>query len=287
MIPLLLSIASSSIIFVIFKLFRKFEIDTFQAIVFNYLTAFVIGMSLYGNAWKPEFLADTNWMIAAVLCGILFISIFFVMGSSSQLNGVASTSVAVKMSMAASLVGMILIFGTPLNVFNAGGILLAIIGVFLVSYSKTEKVSAIWMLICLFLGSGLLDLTLYYIQHSVLNGMPNSIFSAIGLGTAGVFGISVLSYKWIAKKSQFAWKNVIAGILLGIPNYFSIYLLMLSYSTTGWNDVTVLSITNVSVVIISSTIGFLAFKEKLTSRKLIGLISAIFAITLLYISNRS
>jgi len=287
MIPLLLSIASSSVIFVIFKLFRKFEIDTFQAIVFNYFTAFIIGMSLYGSAWRPEFLAESNWMIAAVICGILFISLFFIMGSSSQLNGVASTSVAVKMSMAASLIGMILIFGTPLNVFNAGGILLAILGVFLVSYSKTEKVSAVWMLLCLFLGSGLLDLMLYFIQDSILNGMPGSIFSAIGLGTAGIFGGFILVFRWATKKSRFAWKNVIAGLVLGIPNYFSIYLLMLSYSSTGWNDVTVLSITNVSVVIISATIGFLAFKEKLTSRKLIGLISAIFAIALLYISNRT
>lgn len=287
MIPLLLSIASSSIIFVIFKLFRKFEIDTFQAIVFNYFTAFIIGMSLYGSAWKPEFFAETNWMIAAVVCGILFISLFFIMGSSSQLNGVASTSVAVKMSMAASLVGMILLFGTPLNIFNAGGILLAILGVFLVSYSKTEKVSAVWMLLCLFLGSGLLDLTIYYIQDSVLNGMPGSIFSAIGLGTAGIFGAFVLVFRWMTKKSQFAWKNVIAGLVLGIPNYFSIYLLMLSYSSTGWNEITVLSITNVSVVILSAALGFLAFKEKLTSRKMIGLISAIFAIVLLYISNRN
>lgn len=285
MIALILSIASSSLIFVIFKLFRKFDIDTFQAIVFNYFTAFFIGMGLYGGEWRPEFLESTDWMLAAVICGLLFISLFFIMGSSSQLNGVATTSVAVKMSMAASLIGMIVIFHTPLNSWNGTGILLAILGVFLVSYSKAEKASARWMLAVLFLGSGFLDLTIYFVQKFVLDGMPGSIFSAFGLGIAGLFGSVILAYQLATGQRKFALKNVIAGLILGIPNYFSIYLLILSYQITGWKEITVLSITNVSVVIISALLGFLAFREKATPRKLIGLISAIFAIILLYLSN--
>lgn len=285
MIPLLLSIASSSFIFVVFKLYKRFGIDTFQAIVFNYFTAFIIGTSLYGNEWKSEYLAEHDWKIAALVCGSLFISLFFIMGRSSQWNGVATTSVAVKMSMAASLIGLILVFGTPLNIYNSSGILLAILGVFLVSYSKYEKINASWMLIALFLGSGFLDFTLYFVQHNVLGEMPDSIFSAIGLGTAGLFGILILTYHFITGKRKFHWKHVLGGIVLGIPNYFSIYLLLLSYKTTGWNNIAVLSVTNVSVVVASALLGFLAFREKVTVRKMIGLISAIFAIALLYLSN--
>ncbi len=286
MIPLILSVASSSLIFFVFKLFKKFDIDTFQAIVFNYFTAFIIGMTLYGDQWQPEFSEQTGWMYASIACGALFISLFFIMGSSSQLNGVATTSVAVKMSMAASLIGMILVFGTPLNIFNSIGILLAILGVFLVSYSKSGKVNASWMLIALFLGSGMLDFILYLVQDSVLLNMPGSIFSAVGLGTAGIFGGIILSIQLATKRRKLHYKNIIAGIVLGIPNYFSIYLLLLSYKTTGWNEVTVLSITNVSVVLISALLGFFAFREKITSRKVIGLTCAVFAIALLYLSNK-
>ncbi|GAB5416384.1 MAG: EamA family transporter [Crocinitomicaceae bacterium] len=285
MIPLLLSIASSSLIFVIFKLFKKFNIDTFQAIVFNYAMAFVLGMSLYGHQWNNHYLNESDWMMAALGAGILFISLFFLMGKSSQLNGVASTSVAVKMSMAASLLAMIVIFGKPLGLFNGSGIILAILGVFLVSYSKSAKVNSSWMLIVLFLGSGLLDFLIFVVQDNLLHGLPDSIFTAVGLGTAGVFGFVILSIQWMLKKRKFAWKNVIAGMILGIPNYFSIYLLMVSYKSTGWNDITVLSITNVSVVVSSALIGFLAFREKAGPRKVVGLISAIFAIGLLYYSN--
>lgn len=287
MIPLLLSVASSSLIFVIFKLFKRFQIDTFQAIVFNYATAFSIGMLLYGDQWNYDYLGESDWIFAAIGSGILFISLFFLMGKSSQLNGVASTSVAVKMSMAASLMAMIFVFGKPLGLLNGSGILMAMLGVFLVSYSKTDKVNSSWMLLVLFLGSGMLDFLLFVVQENLLHGLPDSIFTAFGLGTAGVFGLLLLSPQWISGKRKFQWRNVLAGIILGIPNYFSIYLLLVSYKSTGWNDITVLSITNVSVVVTSAFLGFLAFKEKASARKIVGLISAIFAILLLYYSNRS
>jgi drug/metabolite transporter (DMT)-like permease len=74
-------------------------------------------------------------------------------------------------------------------------------------------------------------------------------------------------------------------VCLGIPNFFSIYLLIEAYSSTGWSDSTVLAIVNISIVVISAILGFLAFKEKLTSQKLLGLISALIAIGLLYYAN--
>ena len=82
-------------------------------------------------------------------------------------------------------------------------------------------------------------------------------------------------------------KNVVAGVALGIPNYFSIYLLMESYRSTGWNDSTVLAVINVSIVLVSSVIGFIAFKEHVTVKKIIGLVAAIAAIVVLYFASQS
>ena len=158
MIPLLLSITSSTIIFVIFKMFERYKIDTFQAIVFNYFTAFIIGISLYGNEFNAESLNETSWMISAGICSLLFIGLFFLMGKSSQTNGVASTSIAVKMSMAISLLFMIVGYSEDVSFYKATGIFLAFVGVFLVSYSKNNgqsKSSTKWMLLVLFIGSGI------------------------------------------------------------------------------------------------------------------------------------
>lgn len=288
MIPLILSILSSTLIFVIFKLFRKYNIDIFQAIVINYFTAALIGFGLYSDEWRWEALSNGSWMPFAITASLLFIGLFFIMGRSSQINGVASTSIAVKMSMAVSLLFMIIIYSESVSLLKIAGICFSFIGVFLVSSSaggNKNKSSAAWMLILLFIGSGVLDFTLNFVLKNKLQILTPSLFSAIGLGLAGIIGLIILLIRSVRMKTLFSLKNIVAGIILGIPNYFSIYLLMLSYRTTGWNDSTVLAITNVAVVLCSAVIGFIAFHENVTRKKIIGLISAIIAIASLYIAN--
>ncbi len=288
MIFLLLSVLSSSLIFVIFRLFKRYGIDTFQAIVVNYFTAFAIGFSLYGHTWNPACLEQNSWMPFAGICALLFIGLFLIMGKSSQLNGVASTSIAIKMSMAISLIFMIVGYGESVTWLKILGIALAFIGVYLVSKpSKTEnnQTSALWMLIVLFFGGGALDFLLNYVQNTQLELIKSSLFSAIGLGLAGTLGLIILIVRYIQGSAKFEVKNILAGIILGIPNFFSIFLLLRSYETSEWDDSTVLAITNVSIVLLSSIIGFTAFKESTTRQKIIGLISAILAICVLYIAN--
>ena len=285
MIALIGSIVFSSFIFILFKLFPKYGIDTFQAIVFNYFTAFICGFTLYGDSWSNDALSDINWIYAALICGILFISLFLLMGKSSQVNGVAITSVAVKMSMALSAI--FIGFGETFGVLKIAGIITAIVGVLLVSFDKSsaQQKPIIWMLLVLFFGSGLLDFALNFVQKYLLTSLSAALFSAIGFGLAGLFGILMLTEKIIRKKTQFSVKNIYAGICLGIPNFFSIYLLITAYSSTGWSDSTVLAVVNVSIVITSAVLGFLAFKEALSKQKLIGLICSVLAIGLLYAAN--
>lgn len=288
MIPLLFSILSSSMIFVIFKLFPKYKIDTFQAIVFNYFTAFSCGILLFGNEWDSQALSVGNWPVFAVISAVLFISLFILMGISSQKNGVALTSIAVKMSMAISMLFMIMLYRESLSALKISGIVLAFLGVFLVTFSKSEgnsDKSALWMLLVLFIGSGFLDFVLNYVQKFELHLLTPSLFSAFGFGMAGIIGLAILIYQISRGKTTFSPRSIIAGIILGIPNYFSIFLLILSYKSTGWNDSTVLAIINVSVVMIAAVTGFIAFKENVTTRKIIGLLSAIAAIVILYFAN--
>lgn len=290
MIILLLAIIASSLIFVIFKLFPKYNIDTFQAIVMNYVTACTCGFMLYGDQWDAKILESGNWPYYAVLCGILFISLFLVMGISSQKNGVAMTSVAVKMSMALALLFMIVFYNESLSVLKITGILLAFTGVFLMAYQKKEissEKSYTWMLFLLFIGSALLDFTLNFVQKNELESadLSTSLFSAIGFGIAGILGMIVLLIQLLRKKQKLNAKSLLAGIVLGIPNYFSIFWLMESYTTTGWNDSTVLAIMNVSIVMVSALIGFVVFKEFLNRQKIIGLIASVLAIGLLYLAT--
>ena len=140
------------------------------------------------------------------------------------------------------------------------------------------------ILIAIFLGCGLLDVVLNYVQTFHLQHLSTSLFSAFGLGMAGVFGGIILLINILRKKETFEKKSIIAGILLGIPNYFSIYYLIQSYSSTSWSDSTVLAVLNVATVISSTLAGLVLFKEKLNLQKSAGLVLSLLAIACFYFS---
>lgn len=288
MIDLILVIFLSSLIFVIFRLFPIYRIDTFQAIVFNYISAFLCGYVLFKNDWKPEALENPTWISFAFLAALLFISLFVLMGKSAQINGVAVTSVAVKMSMAIAVFGMVFLYKEQLSFQKISALFFALSGVLLVSWTKKTadaKNQKWWMLLVLFVGSGILDLLLNYVQKTQLQNISSAIFSATGFGLAGIIGLLILIIQILRGKIKVEFKNVIGGIILGVPNFFSIYLLMRAYESVSWEDSSVLAVINVSIVCISTLCGLFIFSEKFSILKSIGLLSSIFAIYLFYLAN--
>ena len=288
MIALTGTIISSTLIFVIFRLFEKFKIDTFQAIVFNYFTAFICGWTLYSSQFTPKVFVHIDWVPYALTISVLFISLFFVMGKSAQQNGVAITSVAVKMSLAVSMIGMIIIYNEDLTFLKIAGIILALIGVLLVSWEPkgSRGQNNAWkMLIILFIGSGILDLCLNYAQQHVLNELTPALFSAFGFLIAGFIGLVVLIGQFIFNSARIRVKNILAGLILGIPNYFSIYLLLQAYEVIDYTNSSIVAIVNVSVVVLSALFGFMIFKEDFSIKKAIGLIASLMAILSLYFAT--
>ncbi len=305
MFSIFISVLATTWIFILFKLFPKYGVNTFQAIVINYLTACVCGISLYGNTLTKTAFEHTSWIPFVFLCGILFISLFYLMGLSSQRNGMSITSVAVKMSMAISMGLMIFIYKEEITWMKVAGIIFSILGVIIMSYERSPEsfretsddnrnpslvtrhslYSRNLLLIAIFLGCGLLDVVLNYVQSFHLQYLSTSLFSAFGLGMAGIFGGIMLLIKILRKKETFEKKSIIAGILLGIPNYFSIYYLIQSYSSTSWSDSTVLAVLNVATVITSTLAGLILFKEKLNLPKSVGLVLSLLAIACFYFAK--
>lgn len=283
MISISIAVITVTWIFILFKLFPKHKIDTFQAVTFNYLAAFTCGTFLYRNQIKSNLFEHTEWILWASICGFLFISLFYLMGKSSQNNGVSLTTVIVKMSMAFSMVLMILFYHETINIYKISAFILALFGIFFLSKEKNnsrknnkDKI----LLIILFIGCGALDFVLNYVQNFKLQYISSPLFSAFGLGFAGIIGCILLTIKSIQKQEKITFKNILAGVLLGIPNYFSIYYLIHSYEVLELPDSTVLALLNVLSVLASLIAGYFLFKEKITLLKAIGILSCLISIYL-------
>lgn len=284
---LFFAILFSGFIFVLFKLFPKYNIDTFQAIVVNYFVAFICGLLFFPFQLNALLEVDASWFGFTLSAATLFIGLFLIMGMSAQRNGLSSTSVAVKMSMALSVLGMVIFYSEDVNAWKISGITLAIFGVIGMTLQANEQKnerSSGWMLLVLFLGSGMLDFLLNYIQHQVLTENETAFFTAYAFGLAGIIGMFIALILIAKRKLTLAFRHIIAGVLLGIPNYFSIYFLMKAYDTLEWSNSSILAVINVCIVVIASLVGLLFFKEKWNRMKIIGFISSLISILFLYLS---
>ena len=99
MIDLALSVLSSTLIFVAFKLFDTYKVQTLYAIITNYVVACLVGLFLYEGKVDVAQLTSTSWYWGPIALGVLFITIFNLMARSTQVSGVSVTSVATKMSL--------------------------------------------------------------------------------------------------------------------------------------------------------------------------------------------
>ena len=279
MIYLCLSILSSTGIFVLFKLFKKYNVNTLQAIVVNYMTASIFGMIHYNNTIRPLEMINSHWFFPAFGLGFLFITIFNVMALTAQKNGLSVASVASKMSVIIPVVFGILVFNEDIGFQKLTGIILALIAVYLTSLKSNEKsvlTKSIYLPIILFFGSGIIDTSVNYFAPD--DKIP--LFSATIFGFAFCVGSIFLFYKSIRHKNHFKLNSVPLGTLLGIVNYASIFFLLKALRIEGLESSTLFTVNNVAIVALSTLTGLFLFKENISGKNWIGIGIALISITL-------
>ena len=103
-------------------------------------------------------------------------------------------------------------------------------------------------------------------------------------GIAALFGFVILLLKALKKRSSFGTRNIVAGIVLGVPNYFSILFLIKALQNKNFESSTLFTINNVAIVIVSTLVGLFLFKENFSLKNKIGIALAVVGIVLVTIA---
>lgn len=284
MIYLLLSILSSTVIFVIFRLFKKFEINTLQAIIFNYFVACAVGLTWFIPNPDLRVIPQKNWFLGVIILGFLFIAVFNLAAITTQRSGLSVVAVASKMSVAIPVLFGIFLYQESTGLGKIFGIILALFAVYLSSI-KTNKglniqpKNLIFPLL-VFFGSGIIDTSIKYLEANYVANEDVGLFSSAIFAFAGITGISILTIQAFSNKLKFQWKNVMGGIVLGIPNYFSIYFLVMALRNPDFESSTLFTLNNVAIVTLSTLLGIALFRERLIKHNWIGLALAVISIIL-------
>lgn len=277
-----------------FKLFPLWKIDTFHAIVINYTTCLLLGLLF--DPGRNELLSwetfHQPWFKFDILLGILFITGFTLTAYAVLQLGITLTVLMQKMSILLTVSFAVLIFRENISMLEGLGLLMALIAIVTINLKpdKSKKISARkrWLLLgSVLLLSAMIEIVLFYVQKMKIVTDQHMLFTSIGFGIAALIGWIIIFIKRFDKKTRLTWKDIAAGITLGLPNYFSIYLILVMLHN-GWKGSILYPMLNVSILLLSTILALIIFHEKLRRANWIGVVCSILAILLIsYAQNQS
>lgn len=276
MLYLILTILTSAGILMLFRVFVKYDIHILQAIVVNYITASLLGFVIQWNSFTIAEVVNQNWLPYAMLIGCIFIMTFQIFAYSSQTAGVAITAISSKISVVIPVfIGAFLYANESLSLMKVLGLVFAIISFLLVSSNNANmKINPrfIFLPIILFLANGLNDSMMTFAQRKFA-GFNTMLFVSCIFFFSLVIGVIWLVVNYLVLKQKLHYKNIIAGILLGILNFLSTYYFFKGVETV--ESAVFFPVMNTGVVSLSALTGYFVFKEKLNRINWFGIVIAL------------
>lgn len=303
MIYLLLAIICSSSIAIIFKFSETNNLNRYAVTTMNYFTAFTVSlvlalvegnikMGLEGN-FLDEFqdviiegnnlfspMASLIWaIVVGIIAGAFFFLSFVYYQMSVRENNVGLAGTFGKLGILVPMSFSIIIWKEFPTSIQWIGIILSLISIIIVNVSfEKQNLKDIHMnLILLFFFGGLAEFSNKIFQKYAISEYK-SVFLFFVFFIAFIISLmTTIKRKKIIKKI-----DLLTGILVGIPNLFSSFFLImaLNYIETS----IVFPIYSAGSIVIITLVGTLFFKEKLKKKEIIAIFMTIIALILININ---
>ena len=283
------SIILSSYLVLAFKILQRLGLDVFQSIVFNYLTCVIVGSVTNGSFPVNAEVVSSGWFLWACGMGAMFIVLFNITGITTQRINVAVASVANRLSLIIPVVFSIYLYNESLLKMQWLGIALIVFAVVFTCWPNQQTAKRntanhflLFLLpIVLFIGSGLLDTFIKFVETTYINEVNQDAYLVTAFASAATIGVIILLVQVLRAKQVLSWKNIVAGILIGIPNYFSIWCQIHFLKVSPWPSSAAIPLNNLGIILFSTLVAAIVFKDKLSLLNRVGIFISIVAIYLI------
>ena len=276
MIYIFLSVCCSVFVSVLLKLAKRYEIDTRQAITWNYSIAGVLTLLIF-EPEIPQF-SETLYPVYIAL-GLLLPSLFLILALSVQYTGIVKTDVAQRLSLFIPVLAAFLIFEEAYSLLKIAGIVIAIIAIiFSIPWQKqTESSNSYWIYpLIVFIGMGIIDILFKQIART--ENIPFTSSLLVVFTFAFIISVLYLLYQMLINGLKPTIINFICGWILGIANFGNIVFYLKAHQTLSKQPSLVFSAMNIGVILLGSAVGVLLFREKLSRLNYAGIILALISI---------
>lgn len=288
MIYFLLAVGFTVALYLLMRSFPKWKVNSFHAVVFNYYACVATGIALTPDF--PDQISKVNWTdsgtLYTLLLGVLFIVVFLLIGLSTQKAGVTAASLAGNLSLVIPVLFGLFIFQNGHKTFTALnylGLILTIPALAMASWSDRaaiRKQYLIWPLLY-FLATGTNNTLINFLTSTFYAEGSNTLFMIIACLGAILIGTGLLMIQGLRNGKWPERQSVGAGLLLGIPNFLSLYFLLKALSHYGHSAAFVFPVYNILTILSSAVMAYWLYKENLARVNKAGLLLAIVAIILI------
>lgn len=281
MIYIFLSICCNITVAVLFKLAKRYHINTTQAIVWNYAVALALSWLIF----RPELPAISAAPVEIyVILGLLLPAMFVVIAASIRNTGIVRTDVAQRLSLFIPVLAAYLVFRETFSSLKITGITLGFTAIICsIPWKKGSKTAtgtkSAWLyLLTVFIGMGIIDVLF---KQIATNPVPFTASLFIIYLLAFCISVIALSGLFASGKLKFEWINVLCGFILGTFNFGNILFYLKAHQVLANTPSIVFSSMNIGVIIMGSLVGVIIFKEKLSRLNYFGIALAIVAIVVI------
>lgn len=282
---LLLAVITSVLVVIVIKFFDKYNIDSFQAIGINYIICIIAGILSHKGRVDVLSMPSQPWFYFALLLGGGFILMFNVFAIATSKIGIALSSVSSKMSVVIPVYFGIILYNDSFDIFKVIGVVFAILAFYFI-FKKEKNIPFrklyFFLPLMLFMGNGFNDTMQTYCQR-MFHMDNNMILSFMIVIYSSAFTLSLLIFtvRKLINNYSISLKNIIAGVVLGVFNFTTTFFFLKSVG--AFQSTFVFPVFNVSLVLMSTLIGVIFFREKLRFVNWAGIILAIAAILIIAI----
>jgi drug/metabolite transporter (DMT)-like permease len=301
MLFFLLAVVFTVMLYLIMRAYPRYQVDSFHAVVFNYYSCVLTGLILTPDlgVFKAVQWTSEGTLLTMAL-GAMFVTAFMLIGLTAQKVSVTATSRAGNMSLVIPVLFGLFLFrnnNKDFTALNYLGLALALIALALGAIQRSAKASdttvttsdapqsanqALWILpILTFFAAGTNNTLINYLSSKYYPAGQITIFMIIACVGAVVIGTSILVYRIVAHGHRLKFRSVIGGLLLGVPNFLSLYFLLLALAAFGNSAAYVFPIYNILTMLVSALAAWVLYKERLNSMNKLGLVLAVIAVILI------
>jgi len=276
MIYLILAIASSAMISVFMRLSSHRIQNNIGMLLVNYLTCLIIAAA-YTNS---QLIIWTSGMPGALAMGlfqgVLYLGGFVLFQHNVQKNGIVLSSLFMRLGLLVPLAVSMALFSEIPTLIQIFGVILAIAAIVIMNTGSTGKLAS--SLPFLLLASGAADaMSKLFEQWGDPALSEHFLFYTFLAAAMLCLGLMLLRRQRIGKQ------ELIFGVLVGFPNFFSAKFLLASL--TQLPGVLVYPTFSVGTILVVMLTGTVLFREKLDRRQTIAAAIILCALCLLNIST--